>query len=71
MPACIFLFNGFHGAQLVFPGTFERACHKPVFGLDRVVLLPRPLGLVAGPFSSKHPLPLKLPTLFFQLSHRR
>src|SRR5260370_22861969 len=71
MPACIFLFNSFHGAQLVFPGFFERACHKSVFGLDSIVLPSRPLGLVAGAFSSERPLPLKLPTLFLQLSHRR
>src|ERR1700682_66051 len=71
MPACIFLFNSFLGAQLVFPGSFERACHKSVFGLDSVVLPSRPLGLVAGAFSSERPLPLKLPTLFLQLSHRR
>src|SRR5271156_5382624 len=70
-PACIFLFNSFRGAQLVFPGSFERACHKSVFGLDSVVLPSCPFGLVAGAFASERPLPLKLSTLFLQLSHRR
>ena len=71
MPARIFLFDSLDGTQLVLPGSFERARHKPVFGLDGVILASCPLGLVARPFSSQRPLPLELPTLFLQLPHRR
>src|SRR3979411_2966776 len=70
MPACIFLFDGLDGTQLVLPGSFKRACHKPVFGLDGVILASGSLGLVTGPFSSQGPLPIELPTLFLQLPHR-
>jgi hypothetical protein len=47
-PTLIFLFDGFDCTQLVFPGTFERARDKPVFGLDSVILPSCPFGLVAA-----------------------
>src|SRR3954471_4043952 len=55
-PSLVFLFDRFHGAQLLFPGPLQRARHQPVLGLDRVVLTPGPLGLVAGALAPQRPL---------------
>src|SRR4051794_884853 len=55
-PLLVFLFDRFHGAQLLLPGPLQRACHQPVLGLDRVVLAPGPLGFVAGPAHAAAPL---------------
>ena len=70
-PAGMLLLDRFDGAQLLFPGAFQRAGDEPVLGLDRIVLATRPLGLVASPFSPERPLPLQLPVLFRQLLDRR
>src|SRR3954464_15003424 len=66
-PSLVFLFYHFHGAQLVFPGPLQRARHQPVLGLDRVVLAPGPLGLVAGALTPQRPLFLQPVRFLLQL----
>src|SRR3954451_11203313 len=66
-PALVFLFDRFHGAQLVFPGPLQRARHQPVLGLDRVVLAPGPLGFVAGALAPQCPLFLQPVRFLLQL----
>ena len=45
--------------QGLLPGAFERAGHQAVLGLDRVVLAPRPIDLVARPFQALLPVTLQ------------
>src|SRR3954454_14792747 len=66
-PPLVFLFDCFHGAQLLFPGPLQRARHQPVLGLDRVVLAPGPLGLVAGALAPQCPLLLQPVRFLLQL----
>src|SRR4051794_2063974 len=66
-PLLVFLCDRFYGAQLLFPGPFQRACHQPVLGLDRVVLAPGSLGLVAGALAPQRPLLLQSVRFLLQL----
>src|SRR3954454_20722696 len=66
-PSLVFLLDRFHGAQLFFPGPLQRARHQPVLGLDRVVLAPSPLGLVAGALAPQRPLFLQPVRFLLQL----
>src|SRR5215213_2023233 len=66
-PPLVFLFDRFHGAQLLFPGPLQRARHQPVLGLDRVVLAPGPLGFVAGALTPQRPLLLQPVRFLLQL----
>jgi hypothetical protein len=65
------LLDSIDGAQLLFPGPFERACNETVFRLNSVILAPRPLGFVASALAAQYPLPLKLSALVLQLADRR
>src|SRR3954469_22260130 len=70
-PTGILLLDGFGGAQLLLPGSFQRARHQAVLRLDGVVLTPGSLGLVAGAFAPKRPLLVELARLLFGLPKRR
>ena len=65
------LLDSLDGAQLLFPGPFERACNETVFRLNSVILAPRPLGFVASALAAQYPLPLKLSALLLQVADRR
>ena len=59
-PPLVALLDRLDGAQLLLPGTLQRTRHQTVLRLDRVVLAPCPLGLVASALATQTPLLLEL-----------
>ena len=70
-PLFVLLLDRFDGAQLLLPGALQGPRNQAVLRLDRIVLAPRPLGLVTGALAAQAPLLLELARLLLQLSHHR